>query len=614
MKETSRGPGAVGTIPHAMRIIAFLVAIALPAAADLEFATGPTRSTAGTAGQRLAAVFSQDPLLPSIHERLNSSPITSLWSLSSGKGEIGIVPLDLLVDAREGKGEFGQPCPGLSLIAILYHEPIFIVAREDAGVSKVADLAGKRVMLGTEERGGARTAWTLLRAHGIGPSQVTTVRANAARAIDLFKTGDVQVMILFGTDLLSEAVATGGILVPVDREAVAKLVSTQPLFHLGEVAGQPTAMIDVALVAGAGVSKSVAHDLAEAVFTAAPRLTDEESEFEAISPRTTNERSPVPIHPGALVYIEEAGAIPYPVQVYIGVYAYSISELDLAKGTFLFDGYIWFRWKGRLPDDDGGAFDFALVNGTIESIDSGSRVIHRDGWNRQSRRFTAKLRGNFVLHDYPFDHQRLDLVVEHRWQGTEKLVFVPDDGAATSGSLKASFLADTVAIGDWRIRDARHRAIAKKYETDFGSIAKDEWQGASSRYIFTVEIERSITRYALKLLLPLVVAVAMGFIVFWIDVKHFDAKSCLGILAILNCIGLHVVHADNLPEVGYLVKADWFFILAYVLLSLCLVVVVWESNLHLAGRHDAVRRLARISRWAFPLAFAGPIVAIFLTA
>ncbi len=303
-----------------------------------------------------------------------------------------------------------------------------------------------------------------------------------------------------------------------------------------------------------------------------------------------------------------------PVQVYVGVYAYSISELDLAKGTFLFDGYVWFRWKGDLPGEEKDTFEFALVNGTIESIDAGSRVVRRDGWNRQSRRMTARLRGDFLLSDYPFDRQLLELVVEHRWQGDDTLVFVPDDGAATSGSLRASFLADTVAIGEWHIRNVRHRAFPKRYETDFGSIAKDEWQGASSRYVFTVEIERSILRHALKLLLPLVVAVAMGFIVFWIDVKHFDAKSCLGILAILNCIGLHVVHADHLPEVGYLVKADWFFILAYVLLSLCLVVVVWESNLHLAGRHDAVRRLARASRWLFPIAFAGPIAAIFLTA
>ncbi len=303
-----------------------------------------------------------------------------------------------------------------------------------------------------------------------------------------------------------------------------------------------------------------------------------------------------------------------PVTVYVGVYAYSISELDIAKGSFLFDGYLWFRWKGDLPGDKTDEFEFALVNGSIESIDAGSRVVRRDGWCRQSRRMTARMRGSFLLSDYPFDRQLLELIIEHRWQGDDTLVFVPDDGAATSGSLRESFLADTVAIGDWHIRDVRHRTFPKRYETDFGSIAKDEWQGASSRYVFTVEVERSLLRYALKLLLPLVVAVAMGFIVFWVDPRHFESKSCLGILAILNCIGLHVVHADHLPEVGYLVKADWFFVLAYVLLSLCLVAVVWESNLHIAGRHDAVRRLARVSRWAFPIAFAAPIVAMFLMA
>src|SRR6476620_1775986 len=103
-----------------------------------------------------------------------------------------------------------------------------------------------------------------------------------------------------------------------------------------------------------------------------------------------------------------------PTQVNVGVYAYSISELNIAEGTFLLDGYLWFRWAGEaLPTD---RFDFTLINGQVEHSDDAA-VVHQDGQHRVSRRVSLRLRSNFHLADYPFDTQTLPLVIEHRWFG-----------------------------------------------------------------------------------------------------------------------------------------------------------------------------------------------------
>src|SRR4051812_3066796 len=135
-----------------------------------------------------------------------------------------------------------------------------------------------------------------------------------------------------------------------------------------------------------------------------------------------------------------------PTQVHTGVYVYSISELNIAEGTFLLDGYLWFRWQGSaLPTDK---FEFSVINGTIESADDAPIVHQGDTW-RASRRVKLRLRSNFVFDDYPFDKQVLPLQLEHRWDGVEQLVFVPDDGAVPAGrTLKEAFLAGGLKVGD----------------------------------------------------------------------------------------------------------------------------------------------------------------------
>src|SRR4051812_41873378 len=175
-----------------------------------------------------------------------------------------------------------------------------------------------------------------------------------------------------------------------------------------------------------------------------------------------------------------------PTQVNVGVYVYSISELNITEGTYLLDGYVWFRWQGNaLPTDK---FEFSVVNGSVENADD-TPIVHQGDIHRASRRVKLRLRSNFVFDDYPFDHQVLSLQLEHRWDGIEQLVFVPDDGAVPEGkSLKQAFLASGLKIGDWITDSARHRVETKQYETDFGSIQKGVWDGKSSRYVFEVQL------------------------------------------------------------------------------------------------------------------------------
>src|SRR5262249_49728676 len=137
--------------------------------------------------------------------------------------------------------------------------------------------------------------------------------------------------------------------------------------------------------------------------------------------------------------------------------------------------------------------------------------------------------------------QVLPLMLEHRWNGVDQLVFVPDDGAVPEGKkLEQSFLASNLKIGDWIIASARHRVETKQYETDFGSIQKGVWDGKSSRYLFEVQLRRRLAPYILKVLLPLLVIVAMGLSVFFMDAREFSTQCGVSITALLSCVAFQI--------------------------------------------------------------------------
>jgi len=214
-----------------------------------------------------------------------------------------------------------------------------------------------------------------------------------------------------------------------------------------------------------------------------------------------------------------------------------------------------------------------------------------------------------VFDDYPFDEQVLPLMLEHRWDGIEQLVFVPDDGAVPEGkSLKQSFLAAGLKIGDWIIDSARHHVETKQYETDFGSIQKGVWDGKSSRYVFQVQLRRRLVPYVLKTLLPLLVIVAMGFCVFFMDAREFSTQCGVAITALLSCVAFHI----SQPQVGYVVKADFFFFLSYASIFSSLCVVVASNKWVHRGEPDRSNAFQRKLRLPLLLGFVVGVAAVVL--
>src|SRR5215469_11267714 len=80
--------------------------------------------------------------------------VYNIERVQSGELEFGIVQSDVQFAAYKGSGRWkGRPVSGLRSVLSLYPELVTIVARRDANIRTLNDLAGKRVNAGVQGTG-----------------------------------------------------------------------------------------------------------------------------------------------------------------------------------------------------------------------------------------------------------------------------------------------------------------------------------------------------------------------------------------------------------------------------------------------------------------------------
>lgn len=110
--------------------------------------------------------------------------------------------------------------------------------------------------------------------------------------------------------------------------------------------------------------------------------------------------------------------------------------------------------------------------------------------------------------------------------------------------------------------------------------------------------------FIVKIILPLILIVAMSWIVFWIDPKESAIQISVAIRTMLTLIAYRFAVGAELPKVSYLTRLDFFILSATVLVFASLVEVIVTSTLAQREKLDLARHLDRWSRWLFPIIFS----------
>lgn len=320
----------------------FLFGIPGPAAAqEMQFFRIGTGGVAGTyypIGGLIADIISSPPGarpcdkggscgvpgLVAIAQSSNGS-VANVNAIKSGELESGFVQSDVAYWAYTGTGIFeGQgKVENLRAIANLYPESIHVVARKDAGIETIADLAGKRVSLDEPGSGTLVDARIILEAYGLSEEDIEAEYIKPSPAVAQIRDNQLDAFIIvagYPTGSVVElASSVGAELVPVDGAEIDSLLEQYQFFApdvipagtyegIGETR---TISVGAQWVVGAEVDEELVYGITEALWheNARKLLDNGHAKGKAITLETALDGIGIPLHPGAERFYREAGLL-----------------------------------------------------------------------------------------------------------------------------------------------------------------------------------------------------------------------------------------------------------------------------------------------------------------
>jgi TRAP transporter TAXI family solute receptor len=240
----------------------------------------------------------------------------------SGELEFAIVQSDILFSAYKGIGRWeGKPVTGLRSVLSLYPELISVVARADANVHVLADLAGEPVSVGARATG-PRTTWDIIsadiplaapvRAREMPQDETTSALCTGAVDANFFVIGQP-------SELVSKWLsACPSNLVAFRGPVVDKILSKYPFYTRGFI---PTELYHVpgkilsfgpmaTLVTSASSDPRVVAAVAKLIMTHIAELKTMHpvlADLDAERMVAQTLRAPAPLHPAAAAVYKELG-------------------------------------------------------------------------------------------------------------------------------------------------------------------------------------------------------------------------------------------------------------------------------------------------------------------
>lgn len=140
----------------------------------------------------------------------------------------------------------------------------------------------------------------------------------------------------------------------------------------------------------------------------------------------------------------------------LGVFLYSVQDLDIARHSFRVSFNIWWRYKG---DDFDPITSLQVVNARVVSVALDDKRRLANGETYVAARVDATIERILDTGGFPFDSHRLRIEIESPY---------PDDYLRYAVDTRGSMLDPEVYSPGWRVTDFAIHEERKHYQTTFG--------------------------------------------------------------------------------------------------------------------------------------------------
>ena len=297
-----------------------------------------------------------------------------------------------------------------------------------------------------------------------------------------------------------------------------------------------------------------------------------------------------------------SGNLSGPTPVKTGLYYIDISEIDGATETFSATAYLLLEWTDpRLkfaPKSDSQVKLYKpeeIWTPAVEIVNAEKLAdqqppvctVTSDGTVYFSRRVVMLLNTPLDLRRFPFDQQRMELIVESSRYGANDLVFVPDPDQSGLGK-------DIVPRG-WAYAPLTWKAASEPFANTTATY---------SRLVFSFEAQRNPFYYIWKILFPTAIFVLLSWSVFWMQIDAVQTALIASITILLTAVAFGNVTDSLLPKLGYHTWLDLFQVGSFLFIAVTVIEPITVHHIALGGHGDRAERVRKYLRLGYPLAYA----------
>ncbi len=306
-----------------------------------------------------------------------------------------------------------------------------------------------------------------------------------------------------------------------------------------------------------------------------------------------------------------------PVIVKVGFMLYDVNEIEESTETFEFEGALLLSWN-----DPRQAFDPA-TEGVDERVYKGSYQFTElyDGWWPQA--YLANESGSFEkqglvlriepdgtvwylqeieafaespldLRFFPFDKQTLQIHFKLLGYSADEVRFQPVEAYSTLLPQRGN----PVGHAGWQIGDFSITA-----GTDKTAIAGARIVGEGSTLRIDIEADRQPGYLLRTVVMPLMLIVALSWVIFWMDRDTLSNRMDISFLALLTVVAFQIMVEQKLPEISEFTVMSGFLAINYLLIGATILINLRVDYLDRSGRRAEGDTLDLRCRWVFPLLY-----------
>jgi hypothetical protein len=282
---------------------------------------------------------------------------------------------------------------------------------------------------------------------------------------------------------------------------------------------------------------------------------------------------------------------PGPDTVKIGCYIISLHDFNFREKEYTARFWLWMLYDS--PDIDFHD-DVEIPNAKNITFDE----LVEDSTNGKKwvqMKITASMKETWSVRDYPFDEQKLMIIVENSKYDARTVIFSPEkDG---------QYYDPNFVVQGWTINKFDVSTGTSHYATGFGDASLEKPESDYSKFVIEIHLERNAWGLFLKLFLGMYVAFAISIAAFWVGLGHSESRFALPVGGLFAAVGNKYIIDSYLPESSAFTTVDILHGITFISIFITILFGAIAIRMEDRGEVEQVKKLDKRVRLIMGITF-----------